>query len=528
MRRIPIVLAILLVAFATPTPAQETNRFRSRVGTGTVSGTEEFTIVRTAAGYDVSATIAMKRGAAGTAFTLRESLTPDWTPEKYAVEMSGAMGAASVSADRKGEILALAVKTPAGAPAKDLPIKPQLVLMDNMLATPYQILLNLTGGKPGPVAVIVPFQLMPLDGALQAAGTVQGTLDGKPISATKLLFAMAGVQMEILFDAATSRLLRVYVPMQDAEIVREGFTIAGAATPEAAPPAGVTEREISFASGDGQIFPTLLCVPRVPKPAPMVVFIQGSGPQDRDETIGPNKPFRDLAWGLAERGVASLRFDKRTHAFPNTYKGTLDSESIDDAVAAVKFAQTLAEVDKDRIFVLGHSLGGLAAPYVAERAPVRGLILMAAPGRNMEQVIREQVLTLNAVLPAEKQKEALKLQDSIMAKARAGTATAEELNGLPPGAVRDMIVREPIAELQKTKVPILVLKGGKDAQVFQADFDALQSLAASRPGSAAKLFPNLTHIFTVNDGPPDFRAIFQPGHVAVEVIEMIAGWVVKM
>jgi dienelactone hydrolase len=88
-----------------------------------------------------------------------------------------------------------------------------------------------------------------------------------------------------------------------------------------------------------------------------------------------------------------------------------------------------------------------------------------------------------------------------------------------------MIVRDPIAELQKTTVPLLVLKGGKDAQIFQADFDALQALARVRPGSAAKLFPNLTHTFTLNEGPVDFRAIYQPAHVATEVVETIAAWV---
>ncbi len=240
---------------------------------------------------------------------------------------------------------------------------------------------------------------------------------------------------------------------------------------------------------------------RAPRRCRSWCWCRDPGPQDRDETTGPNKPFRDIAWGLAERGVATLRFDKRTYAFPKSYTGSLESESIDDAVDAAAFSRTLQGVDGAQVFVLGHSLGGLAAMYVAQRAPVRGLILMAAPGRPMDQVIRDQVKTLNASLGDAKVAEILKLQDEIMGKVRAGTATATDLQGLSPVGVRDMIVRDPIAELRKSTVPMLVLKGGKDAQVFQADFDALAAVAAARPGSESRLFPDLTHIFTPDRRP---------------------------
>jgi uncharacterized protein len=398
--------------------------------------------------------------------------------------------------------------------------------MDNLLAAPYQVLLNMTGGKPAALTVVVPFQLAAVPATLEASGTEAGTLDGRPIAAAKLLLKVGSVTTEISVDPAANRVLRVFVPAQDAELVREGFVPAGA--PPSKPverPAGVTEREVTFKTLDGSPYPAVLCLPSGTAFAPVVVMVQGSGPQDRDETIGPNKPFRDIAWGLAERGVATLRFHKRTYAFPTSYKGTLESESIDDAVDAAAFARTLEGVDGTRVFVLGHSLGGLAAMYVAQRAPVKGMVLMAAAGRPWDQVIRDQVRTLNAGLGEAKVSETLKLQDEIMAKVRAGTATATDLQGLSPDGIRDMIVRDPIAELKKTAVPMLVLKGGKDAQVFQADFDALAAVAAARPGSESRLFPDLTHIFTQTDGAPEVRAIFQPARVSGAVIDTIAGWV---
>ena len=527
MRSLMITL-VALAAVSTMASAQETAKFRTRVGEGTISGTESFTISDTPSGHEVSSSVTMKRGGAESTLTLHESLDAGWATERYAVDTTGPGGSASATAERKGDTLALALKTPAGSPTLSVPLQPRMVLMENMVAAPYQVLLHLTGGEAGAVTVLMPFRFATMRGTLEAAGTTPGTLEGKPIVATKLLLKIANVTTEVYFDGATMRLLRVYTPGQDAEIVRDGFVLPSASMPKAAePPAGVTERTVTFKQIDGAPYPAVLCLPKSPSRVPIAVMLQGSGPNDRDETIGPNKPFRDLAWGLAERGIATLRFDKRTFAFPKAYTGTLDSESIDDGVDAVKFAQTLPEVDPAQIYVLGHSLGGLAAIYVAERIPVAGLVLMATAGRPMDEVIRDQVAELAAGQGEAKLRETLKQQDSIMAKVRAGTATAEDLHGQPPAAIRDMIVRDPIAELQKTKVPLLVLKGGKDAQVFQADFDALAAVAATRPHSASKVFPNLTHIFTPTDGPVDVRAIFQPGHVPPEVIDAIAGWINK-
>ncbi|MDZ7606573.1 MAG: hypothetical protein U5K79_13515 [Cyclobacteriaceae bacterium] len=58
-----------------------------------------------------------------------------------------------------------------------------------------------------------------------------------------------------------------------------------------------------------------MTLPKGKNSFPIVLFVHGSGPNDRDETIGPNKPFRDIAYGLAEKGIASLRYDKRTFVY---------------------------------------------------------------------------------------------------------------------------------------------------------------------------------------------------------------------
>ena len=528
MRRWFPALALMLIPVGVAAQTIDTSRFRSRVGAGTMTGTEELSITRTSAGYDVTARIVLKRGGGETTFELREALASDWSALRYRIDMSGALGQVSVTAERKGDVMAFAMTTTAGSPAKDIPVKPRMVLLDNLLAAPLQVLLNATGATQGPVALVVPFQLVALDGTLESAGPASGMLDGRPVSLTKLVLKVAGVTMEIVAEDASLRLMRMFVPAQDAEIVREGFVLDGTPLPKApeSPPGGVVERAVSFTTSDGTVFPAVLSRPKSPGPVPLVVLMQGSGPHDRDETIGPNKPFRDLAWGLAARGIATLRYDKRTYAFPATYKGTLESESIDDGVSAVTFARALPDVAADRVFVLGHSLGGLAAIYVAQRVPVAGLLLAATGGRTLDLVIRDQVRALSGATDESAMTEILKQQDAVMAKVRAGTATAEDLRGQgSPASLRDVIIRDPIAELRKTSAPLFVLKGNRDAQVFQADFDALQAVARSRPGSDARLFSDLTHILTPTYGPAEAGAILQPARVAPEVIDAIADWV---
>ena len=123
---------------------------------------------------------------------------------------------------------------------------------------------------------------------------------------------------------------------------------------------------------------------------PVVILVHGSGPQDMDETLGPNKPFRDLAIALAQRGIATVRYDKRTKVYAQrtaeVSKGILnyDTETVDDALQALRQAARLPQIDTDRIYVLGHSMGGTLMPRIALRSELKiaGLIGMAAACRS--------------------------------------------------------------------------------------------------------------------------------------------------
>src|SRR5690349_5011368 len=130
-----------------------------------------------------------------------------------------------------------------------------------------------------------------------------------------------------------------------------------------------TEREIQVGTDPWRL-PGTITVPSGPGPFPVVVLVHGSGPNDRDETIGGNRPFKDLAGGLASRGIAVVRYDKRTRVYGARMQSrfiTLDAEVVDDALAALRLARSTTALDAKRVFLLGHSLGAMLGPTIAAR-----------------------------------------------------------------------------------------------------------------------------------------------------------------
>lgn len=150
--------------------------------------------------------------------------------------------------------------------------------------------------------------------------------------------------------------------------------------PSYAAPERFTEHEVTVGSGRLQV-PGTVTLPKGRGPWPAVVLLT-AGPFDRDVTTGPNKPFKDLAWGLASRGVAVARFDKVTHvhtAVASEPGFTMVDEYVPHAVAAVRLLQQQPGVDAARVYVVGHSGGGRAAPRVATvEGSVAGLVCLAA------------------------------------------------------------------------------------------------------------------------------------------------------
>ena len=288
----------------------------------------------------------------------------------------------------------------------------------------------------------------------------------------------------------------------------------------------------------------LLTLPEeLSSPVPAVVFVHGSGASNMDEKVGKLTPFKDLAEGLARHGIASIRYDKRSfaHGFKmlrdKSLEITVKEETVDDAIMAAELLRKDPRIDPEKVFIIGHSMGGMLAPRIdAEGGNFCGLIIMAGSPRKLEQimldqneavlqstkgfihwVVAKQVAKLNKLFEGLYQ-----LSDEDARKKKVGGGTTlyyfKEM-GMHPAA-------EYLKDLNK---PLLILQGERDVQATaEKDFAAYRQLLAGKENVTFRLYPGLNHAFV----PAVYANIMQAKqefgierHIGEEVIGDIAAWI---
>jgi uncharacterized protein len=306
--------------------------------------------------------------------------------------------------------------------------------------------------------------------------------------------------------------------------------------PPYADPASFSEQEVTVGTGPLAL-PGMLSLPRQGGPLPGVVLLGGSGPVDRDETIGRNKPFKDLAWGLASRGVAVLRFDKVTHAHGGEVSKnpgfTLTDEYVPAAVAALHLLRQQPAVAADRIFLAGHSLGGSAAPRVAAAGPpVAGMIILAGGAEPLHWSMVRQFRYLAALDPSpvtapEQVLAAVTRQAELVDSPDLSPATpAADLPFAVPAAYwLDLRGYDPPAAAAALGKPVLVLQGGRDYQATVADDLARwRAGLAGRPDVTIRVHEADNHLFFPGSGPSAPAEYEPPQHLDPAVVDDIAAW----
>jgi len=297
----------------------------------------------------------------------------------------------------------------------------------------------------------------------------------------------------------------------------------------------VTENEVYLGSAPTALAGTLT-LPPGGGPFPAVVLVHGSGPQDRDESIGPNRPFRDLAAGLAAHGIAVLRYEKRTRTYPMSFANrpfTVDDETVDDALVAVDLLRKTRQIDGRRIVVIGHSLGAMLAPRIAERdGNVAGIVLLAgATTESLLDMVDRQMNYLKSVPGADtlaiaRQQQAIApLAARIRALTPADSASTQLLLGAPPAYWLDLNAYDPLAVTKRLPIPVLVLHGGRDYQLTREGFEQWRSELAGQNNVTFRLYPSLNHYFIHGDQPSVPSEYALPGNVSREVIDDVAAWI---
>lgn len=274
-----------------------------------------------------------------------------------------------------------------------------------------------------------------------------------------------------------------------------------------------------------------LCVPQGKGPFPALVLVHAAGPHDRDQTIGSIKVFRDIAWGLASKGIAVLRYEKRSRQYPKERLATVNDETVDDAVAAVNTLLHREEVDHNKVYVLGHSLGAVMIPRIAQRAPrAAGFIISSAPSQSMEDTILTQIELIekaSGIYDVSKTLESARMEVKQVKQLSEDPALliGAPLLGLERTWWSDIKKYDPLGSAQKISQPVLVMHGENDYQVSLKDIDAWKAAVADRPNFKHKTYPKLGHVFTVageNPGPGDYLV---PQNVSDEVIADLAVWI---
>jgi dienelactone hydrolase len=267
----------------------------------------------------------------------------------------------------------------------------------------------------------------------------------------------------------------------------------------------------------------------------LVIFVHGSGPQDRDETIFENKPFKDIAESLYQKGIASYRFDKKTLTNPESfnYKSTIDDEVTNDIVNIISYFKENEEFKGYEIILLGHSLGANLMPRIAGKsAQISKLILLAGNARSLEKLIAEQYEYLYKQNPSPELLEAskkMKEQIAVLTSKSFNVNTPKEqlpfnLSGYYWKSLLDY---DPLKEVKNIKIPMLILQGERDYQVTMEDFELWKSTLKNNKKTSFISYPKLNHLFMSGESASEPKEYMIKGNVDEKVIVDIFNFIEK-
>lgn len=290
---------------------------------------------------------------------------------------------------------------------------------------------------------------------------------------------------------------------------------------------------LKIKSDDIELNGTLLIPPSDNKKK-LVIFVQGSGASDRDETIGENKPFRDIAEYLFNNGIASYRYDKRTYSNPETFnaQSTVEDETIKDAVNAADYFKNNKDYKDYQIMMLGHSQGAYMMPVIAERVQAAKYIFMAGNARPLQDLLVEQYEYIHSLDPAKLPAAAvedIKKQVALLNSPKFNFNTPATELPLGQSAAYWKYLKEynQLNEVRKIKAPIFFAQGGRDYQVTEKDFNLWKTALKNNKTAVFKFYPSVNHLFISGSGKPSPKDYDVKGKVDEQFLKDLTQFILK-
>ncbi len=355
-------------------------------------------------------------------------------------------------------------------------------------------------------------------GAMESIGEAQTTKSGpNTIATVPVKFANRSLNFRMLVNSSG--------------LIGGFFVQPGALAwqrPPYSKPDTFTERAVTVGDDEWKL-PGTLTVPKGAGPFPAVVLVHATGPNDRDETVGASKIFKDLAEGLASRGVVVLRYEKRSRVYGPRVEMikhyTVADETVDDAAKAAALLRTQKEVDPNKVYVLGHGLGGYVAPRIAdEDGKLAGLIILAGNFQPLEDIVIDQMLWIGTQQSAIDQAKAVQAK---VKKLEPGDEDSPPIMGAPPTYWLDLRGYNPAEKAKALGIPMLILQGERDYQVQMKEFEMWKAELAGSKNVTLKSYPALNHLFESGEGKSMPAEYSKPGHMAEAVVDDIAAFVKK-
>ena len=541
------LLSVPLIAWAQqPVPAPRLDEPNSASFTiflrGAPVGTEQVAVTRTADGWNVVSSGRLAAPIDAIARRLQARYTAEWRPIEFSFDGTVRGQAQAVHTVVDGTTAKSDITVAGQSSQKSDTIDPgALLVLPSSFFGPYEALAarlrTMAAGTTIPVYGVpqMTFSIRVGDSSPEQIQTTARVVSARR---TRLTLLLPGAQFDgDMWIEETNRLIRLSLPAQGLEIVREDIAAVSSRTVTISRP---NDERITIPANGFTLAGT------VSRPAtstaarlPAVILVGGSGPADRDELTFGIPIMGQIAGALADAGFFVVRYDKRGVGQSG---GRAESASLadyaEDLRATVRLLTKRKDVDSKRIAVIGHSEGGSVALLAAAKEKrIAAVGLLATPGATGAEVVlaQQQRLLARSKLSPEERQAKVDLQKRI----NEAVVTGKGLEDLPPDVRRqvDNAEAHSILSLDPAKIvpdvrqPVLIVQGELDAQVEPSNADRLEALARKRKNAAAVdvvKVPGVNHLLVqATTGEVDEYGALPDKQVSAKVVDAIVSWLKK-